>query len=148
MSGVSARFSDTKDLYEYGFSNFSKQTVLKAGDIATQIEVPNATKETKNLDLLIEKDVSVLLSNNLSLETITPEIKLNENISAPIMEGTLLGSISYSIDGLSFSSNLVASHTVEESKLLTYVIYIGSICIVIFLFCEIISKKKRHKRSK
>lgn len=54
----------------------------------------------------------------------------------------------YSIDGVSFSSNLVASHAVEESKLLTYVIYIGSICIVIFLFCEIVSKKKRRKRSK
>ena len=93
MSGVSARFSDTKDLYEYGFSNFSKQTVLKAGDIATQIEVPNATKETKHLDLLIEEDVSALLSNDISLETLSPEITIQENISAPIMEGDILGTI-------------------------------------------------------
>ena len=91
--GVSARFSDTKDLYEYGFSHFSKQTILKAGDVATQIEVSNATKETKHLDLLIEEDVSALLSNDISLDTLSPVITLQEYISAPIMEGDILGTI-------------------------------------------------------
>ena len=80
-------------MYEYGFSHFSKQTVLKAGNIATQIEVSNATKETKHLDLLIEEDVSALLSNDISLETLSPEITIQENVSAPIMEGDVLGTI-------------------------------------------------------
>ena len=93
LIGISARFADTKNLYEYGFSHFSKQTVLKAGNIATQIEVSNATKETKNLDLLIEEDVSALLSNDISLETLSPTITIQENVSAPIMEGDVLGTI-------------------------------------------------------
>lgn len=148
VNGVSARFKDTKTLYEYGFSHFSKKMLLKSGEVATQIEVSNATKDTKNLDLLISDDVSTLLSNDFSLDSLSPEITLNEEISAPIMEGDVLGKIKYSIDGISYSSDLVASHLVEESHLLTYVICIVFASIVVFVFCIVISKKKKSRSSR
>lgn len=122
--------------------------LLKSGEVATQIEVSNATKDTKNLDLLISDDVSTLLSNDFSLDSLSPEITLNEEISAPIMEGDVLGKIKYSIDGISYSSDLVASHLVEESHLLTYVICIVFASIVVFVFCSVISKKKKSRSSR
>ena len=146
LIGVSSRFIDAKNLYEYGFANFSKQIVFKKGDYATQVEVANGTSKTKDLNLIIDKDVSGLISNDISLDDINPEISLNENISAPINEGDVLGTIKCSIDELSFSANLVASHSVEESKILNYVIYISSASIFIFLICEISSKFKKRNR--
>lgn len=47
--GSSDRFGDTKSLYEYGYSNYSIKNIVNKNDIIKQIEVKNASKETKNL---------------------------------------------------------------------------------------------------
>ena len=146
-SNNSNRFSETRKLFEYGFSNYSIRKVVSKYDIGTQIEIKNGTKDTKNLDLLIENDISALLNNNESTENYLPQIDLNENISAPIEQGSVIGKITYIIDDIEYSSNLIASHNVEQSKLLSYILYISfGIILLIFLYEIFFSDKRKKKR--
>lgn len=133
VDGLSTRFSETKSLYEYGYNNYSIKTLLNADDIVTQIEVSNGTKNTKNLDLLASNSINVLLENTISEDELIFEMNLKEDINAPIEQGDNLGSVSYVIDGIQYESNLIASHSVEKSKLFNHVLEIGIGSLIIIL---------------
>lgn len=143
--GSSDRFGDTKSLYEYGYSNYSIKNIVNKNDIIKQIEVKNASKETKNLDLLIKDSIPALIKNSNSNEQFNPEITLNDKISAPIDENEVLGKVKYEINGIEYTSDLIASHNVEKSKLLNYILYGLFILILIFLCYKIFYKRKRNK---
>lgn len=144
VDGISTRFSETKTLYEYGYNNYSIKTLLNADDIVTQIEVSNGTKDTKNLDLLASNSINVLLENTISEDELTFEINLKEDIKAPIEQGDNLGSVSYVIDGIQYEINLIASHSVEKSKLLNYILEIGIGFLIIILVYKVFFHKKKE----
>lgn len=143
-----SRFSDTRKLYEYTYSNYFIKDIVNTNDLVTSIKVSNATKETENLNLLSDTTISALINNNLEIN-LEPEIYLNEKISAPIEEGTILGKATYKIDGISYETNLIAEHSVEKSYLW---LYITCFSIIILMLLFIIYKKKnssrRNKRKK
>lgn len=135
------RFTETKKLYGYGYSTYSVQDVVKENDVGTQIEVSNATKETKNLDLLVKETIPALVKNSESSQELSPEITLQEEISAPIEEGTVLGKITYNIEGVQYSTDLIASHNVEKSKAFEYAIYTSILIIfLVLVICKIKNK--------
>ena len=78
------------------------------------------------------------------------EVILNDNLSAPIVTNEVVGKVKYEIDGVEYTADLIASHDVEESKLLKYVLYIGIAIIVLFLFYELFhsngKKNKKYRR--
>lgn len=143
IENTSTRFSETKDLYEYGYNNYSIKTLVNTDDVVTQIEIPNATKDTKNLDLLASTSISALLENTLSKEEIPFEIKLKENIKAPIEPFDNLGTISYTVDGIQYEADLIASHSVEKSKLLKYILEIGIAFLILILIIKLILDKRK-----
>ncbi len=145
INDVSTRFSETKALYEYGYDNYSIKTIVNTNDIVTQIEIPNGTKNTKKLDLLANDTIRTLLENNLSLDKLPVEIKLKQDIKAPIEQGSPLGSISYTMDGTEYKTELIASHSVEESKLLIYVLGIGFSILILTLILIIIFYKNKKE---
>lgn len=121
VNGISSRFSDSRILYEYGFKNYSIRNIVNTGDILTQIQVPNASLSTKSLNLAFDNSLNTLV-NNADLNTnYMPEIILNDNISAPITNGTILGKAIYNIDGNSYTLNLVATHDVDTTNILDFV---------------------------
>lgn len=122
---VSTRFSETKALYEYGYNNYSIKNIINENDVITQIDIPNGTKNTKNLDLLANSSISALLRNDISKDEIALEINLKENIKAPIEPKDNLGSATYTIDGIQYKTDLMASHAVEKSKILNYILEVG-----------------------
>ena len=76
-------------------------------------------------------------------------IDWNENISAPIAEGDKLGKITYNIDGITYSSDLIASHSVEESNNSLIILQVILAIIVILILFKLFSfKKKSSKRKK
>ncbi len=143
IENTSTRFSETKDLYQYGYNNYSVKTLVNTNDVVTQIEIPNATKDTKNLDLLASTSISALLENTLSKEEIPFEIKLKENIKAPIEPFDNLGTISYTVDGIQYEADLIASHSVEKSKLLKYILEIGIAFLILILIIKLILDKRK-----
>lgn len=139
-----SRFSDSKKLFEYGYSNYSIKNIVNENDLITSIKVSGATKETEDLNLLSSETVEALVNNNSTSE-IKPEIILNENISAPVEEGSTLGKVTYNIEGISYTTDIVAEHNVEKSY---FYLYIGISFGVIFVVLIFVFSRKKRKRVK
>ena len=149
-NNLSAKFIDTKALFDYGYDNYTIRKLREKNAIATQIEVGNATKETRNLDLLISDDITVLVPQN-DLETeFSPEIQITDNLLAPISQGQVVGKIVYTIDGIEYSSDLIASHSVEQSGFLTLLVQALLIILILFFLYKLLfdnhPKKKFHRK--
>ena len=143
--GVSSRFIDSITLYEYGFNQFSLKNIANPGDVITTIEVSNATSDTKSLDLAFVDSIHALV-NHSDLETnYLPEIQLNSDISAPIAEGDVLGKAIYTIDGISYESDIVATHNVESSQLLQLILQIGGLIIAFLITFAIFFSNRKKK---
>ena len=141
-----SRFSDSRKLYEYGYSNYSIKNIVNENDLITSVKVSNATKQTEDLNLLSSETIEALVNNNSTSE-IKPEITLNENISAPIEEGTPLGKVTYNIEGVSYTTNIIAEHNVEKSYFYLYISIGCGIIILIFVIYKLSRKKKKRTRN-
>ena len=146
--GRSGRYMDSINLFEYGFSNYKKQQIANANNVIDEITIENATKDTKNLSLLLKDNITALTPTNLDLKKLNYSIDLNDNISAPIAEGDKLGKITYNIDGLTYSSDLIASHSVEESKNSLLIIQIICAIVVLLILIKLFSHKKKISKRK
>ena len=145
VDNVSTRFSESKILYEYGFNNFSFKNIANPGDLITQINVANGSYSTANLDLAFTDSINVLVNNNDLNTSYIPTINLNTNISAHISQGDILGTVTYNIDGINYSSNLIATHNVEKSKLLEFIcIIIMSFVILLIILIIFFPKKSKN----
>lgn len=147
--GLSQRALDCKTLFEYGFNNYSIKSIAEKDSVAEQISVKNSTKETESLDLLYSDDLSGLVPDDVDISTITPNIKLTENLSAPILEGTNLGTITYTIDGFDYSCNLIASHTVYKSNFTKTLLELILLIFFLFLFAKFLHfKNKKNSKNR
>ena len=140
----STRDVDAKNLFEYVFNNFSEKEILKKDEVVKQIEIKNATKETKNLDLVAANQIETLVTNDQVNKKDSAEITLNGDLKAPIKKGDVVGKVRYEIDGIEYTSDLIAGKDVEKS-------YAFIIMIVILIYLLIIAfmlqkKQKRKKR--
>lgn len=149
-NGKSARYIDSINLFEYGFNNYKFQEIKAQNDTIQEITIKNATKETENLQLLIKDSISSTVPIDFNLENLDYSIELNENISAPIAQGSTIGKITYNIDGVTYSSDLIASHNVEKFDLILLIGQIILVIIVLFILAKLLSPKrnKKYKRKK
>ena len=145
--GISSRFIDSISLYEYGFNQFSLKNIANPGDIITSIEVTNGSPSTRLLDLAFADPIHALI-NNADFETnYLPEIQLNPNISAPIAAGDILGKAIYTIDGISYESDIIATHSVENSHLISLIAQVAGLLIVCLVTFKIFFSNKTKKNS-
>ena len=142
----SARYVDSKTLYDYTYSNYSIQNIAKASSVIETIEVKNATDKTKSLDLKLEKDLNVLV-NNKDNENIKTEIVLKDNISAPIATNSVVGNITYIVGADKYTINLLASHDVEKKENIIWILRLSLFLIllifIIFIIYKISKKPKK-----
>lgn len=150
--GLSERYVDTAALFDYGFENFAFSDVVEKNAIVKNIEIENGNKDTKSLNLVAKDTLSGYLAKDVDLESLSPEVNLNENLVAPIARGSVLGSATYSINGEKYTTELLASHDVE--KKFDFRILILGIGIVLLLlgiailrvqFRRKLNRKKRRK---
>lgn len=146
--GRSGRYMDTISLFDYGFANYKFQEIATANNVMKEIIIPNATKETENLSLLLKNSISTTVPTDFDITTLNPSITLNDDITAPIAEGTVLGKISYNIDGIEYTSELIASHNVEKSKILLIIGQIILSILVLIVLAKLLSPKKKNKNFK
>ncbi len=137
-NNLSGKFIDTKALFEYGYNNYTLRRLRERNAIASQIEIGNGTKETKNLDLLISDDITALISQNDLNTEFYPEIEVVDNLFAPISQGSIVGKIKYNIDGIEYSSNLIASHSVEKSSFVTLLVQSLLIFLILFFLYKLL----------
>lgn len=146
--GLNDRFTDAKKLFDFAYDNFTLTKLNDENSIIKTIEIENATKETKNLDILIKDSITVINNKETDTSQILPDIKLNENLVAPISAGDEIGSIKYTIDNVEYSSKLLAGNDVIEKPDLSIYFIICGIILLIIGFMMIPKKNKKQKKLK
>jgi D-alanyl-D-alanine carboxypeptidase (penicillin-binding protein 5/6) len=141
----SYRFADSKTLLEYGFENFSLQTLIKKDTIVDNIEVLNATKDTQNINVITKESISDFVSNDIDISNADIKINLNENISAPVYAGDTIGTVTYTINNKNYTTDLVSETSAYTSTNYTsYFLIIGLILLVVSIILIPKKKKSRH----
>ena len=113
-------FSETIRLFEWGFNNFSTQTILDA----TKRDIPEVEvtlgKGTNYVTLEPQGEITALLPNDISTEDFKYDYTLNANtVEAPVEKGQVLGTITATFNGKEYGSlPLVASIAVDADPLL------------------------------
>ena len=146
--GLSARYIDSKNIYEYGYSNYTIKKIKDAGDKITQVQVRKATKDTKNLDVCVSKEITALINQSENTNDILPTITINDNLSAPIAKDSVVGNVKYVIDDVEYTADLIAANDVKKSSFIIQLIQIILLIIVIFLIYRLITSNKKKKRKK
>lgn len=138
------RYLDTKSLFEYGDSNYYLNRIALKGNSIQTLKIKRATNKTKKVNLILADDVAIVMDKNTSASAVSSNIKINKNLKAPIKQGDILGSIEYTLDDVTYSSNLIASHDVKYSY--TPIIFISLFVIIIVLLIFYKRKKKLDKK--
>lgn len=146
--GLSERYIDTINLFEYGYDTYSLKEVIKADGIVQTTNIRNATKGTKKLDAVVKNDISVLIKNENKDNALLPEVHIDENLKAPIKKGDVIGTVKYTVEGIDYTEDLVASQDVKKSRFLINTIIVLIIFAFIHLYIKSSNKKKRNMRLK
>lgn len=144
--GKNTRFTDSKKLFEYGFENYEFKEFKKQNEIIKKIEIENATKETKDLNLKIEKSLISFNNVNFDFENLEPKIELKENIAAPIAKDEVLGSVTYIVDDIEYKADLLAMTTVEK-QFNYWIFVIGFVILFLGIILLRIKPKKKNRKN-
>ena len=146
-NGLNSRYVDSKKLFEYAYDNFTLTKIIEKGSIVQSIEVEKGTKETKFLDLIIDETITVVNNKSIDMNSVIPEITLNEIIEAPISAGETIGTIKYKVDDIEYSAKLLAKTNVERVDYSMYLIIAG-LLLLMFALSVMKSSRKKSKRRK
>lgn len=142
--GLSEKFLDTIALLNYAFDNYAIQTLNEKNSILQEVKVSSATKETRNLKVLVKDNIETLVEKNADSQTLSPEISIN-NLKAPISAGSTIGTITYTIDGKTYSSELIAKDNVLPSNTLSLLLRICLIVVTLYLLFTLLKTKNSTK---
>jgi len=145
-NGLSERYTNTIDLFNYGFDNFDKTKVIEAGDTVKTIEINKATKKTKSLDVIIKDSIIAVNNKETNISDIKPKIIIDQNLEAPIEKNQEIGTITYTIDGVDYSSKLLASHDVARFKITGYLVFFGILLLLWVLRSLRLRRIRRNRR--
>lgn len=145
-NGLSGRYLDCKKLFDYAFENYTTQTLYEAKSTLKNINISNGTNSTKKLKVIIEDEICVLKKQKTNISSITPSIDMNSELLAPITANTVIGKITYNIDGNEYSSNLLAGSDVVESNKWNTFLTFGSIIFILFVLMKLLSSDKKRNR--
>ncbi len=141
--GLSERYLDTINLFEYGYNNYTITEVIKSGGVVQTTNINNATRDTKKLDAVVANDISVLIKTSDKNNALLPKVHLNEELKAPIKKGDVIGSVTYTTEGIDYTENLVANNDVKKSR--TSINIFILLVIVLFIYLYLKSKKRKNK---
>ncbi len=145
---IDDRYTDCTKLFNYAFENYSYKNLVTVNSVVDTIEINGATKETKSLDAIAKSSIDVLLKNNENVYNLEPEISINENLTAPISKDAVIGTISYKIDGETYSTDLIAEHSVEPSNFESIVFRAFLIFLILYILVIILKKLNGPKKRK
>lgn len=142
-NGLSARYIDCKTLFDYAFENFTTFNMHKSGEILKQIKVKTSSGFSKNLDIIVEDDITFALKKDTNISNIIPTIDIQTDLIAPISENTTIGTITYNVDGNVYTSKLLAGKSIDDTSILTIALSTLSAVVIIFILIKLVSKKHR-----
>ncbi|MDF2523750.1 MAG: peptidase D-alanyl-D-alanine carboxypeptidase 1 [Clostridiales bacterium] len=107
-------FSYSKSLLEYGFKNYSIQQIIPSNEAVKNVPVAD-TEENATVDLITTQELKGVLPLDKSIWNITRTEYINENVTAPVQKGDILGYVEYTRNGIVLGKvDVIASNTVER----------------------------------
>lgn len=153
---------DTRRLYRWAFDNLERKNIVTLDKMVTEIPLELAWQKDR-LQLLPKESVQALLPKDVEIAsiTITPNDDVVESVTAPVKQGTILGTatLSYANQVLG-TVDLVAAEDVNRSELLyilngakkivtsKWFLFAAGLLAVLFIVYLILSTiyTKRNKR--
>lgn len=116
--GKNRKWIDTKNILNYGFQNYMYYDICVKGDYMDTIPVTDSYGES--VRVCTADDITMPL-NQSERESLYVELKLPENIEAPVKEGDEVGKIIFKIDSDTSiaESSLLACSTVNRKDVKT-----------------------------
>lgn len=145
--GLSEKFLDSITLLNYAFDNYETKTIYKKDDVLKEVQVSGATKETKDLKVLIKDDIKIFLEKNADINTLQCDVSL-EKLKAPITTGSVVGSINYTVDGRTYTSELIAGSDVLPSNFFPILFRILLIIVTLYLISALLRSGKNGKNKR
>ena len=149
-NSISKRYSDCKTLFNYGFDNYEYITIQDEKAVVKQVEIENGSKSSKNLNVVVKDKIEVFTKNDTDLSKLEPTIEINESLKAPLAENTVIGKITYNIDGEEITSDLLAGSSVYPSDFeitIFRILLLFLILYAVFKLLKHFSKKKPNNRN-
>ena len=152
-NGINERFYDSKKLFEYAYNNYEYKQIADKSKTIEKLEVENAKDDSVILNAVIQTDISAVAPNDLTQYNVVTKIKMAPEIKAPIKKGQVLGTITYKVDGLNYTTNIVAESDVAKKPFWLYnlLFVLGFIILLIaayIIFNKVVKKKRKANRKK
>ena len=142
--GLSQRYLDTLSLFDYGYSTYTLKQIINKGGIIQTLNIKNATRKTKKVEAVVANDVYALMKQADKNSAVLPEINLNDNLKAPLKKGDVIGSVTYTVEVIQYTEDLLANNDVKKSRFLLKL----AILIIIVLILWMYAKNKKIKNKK
>lgn len=139
--GTATRETDCINLFNYGFDNYKSVNLVSEGDVVRTIDVLNGTEDTKKLDVTAVTTLNCVVFTDEVVD-VTPVIQFN-SVLAPIAEGQVVGSITYTVDGVDYKSDLIATHDVYSSNVMNIILALFAVFAVLLVIVTALSIKKK-----
>ena len=143
---LSSRYLDCKNLFTYATENFTICTIKEKDSIISKIPIPNINAFNQTLDVIVQDDITALIRKDIDVSTLNPNIELLPDLTAPILTNTVVGTISYCIDDITYSSNIIAASNVVEVNMFTSILTIVSIIIIFVLLYHLLSSDNMKRK--
>lgn len=140
-----SRYEDARKAFEYAYANNTIRKIVSQGTNLQTLSIKKATEDTKKLNAIVSKDIFAVVKDENLKTNIEPEIIINNNLKAPIEKGTIIGKVTYEIEGKKYSEELVAETEVKKSKSNIFFIVLFIIIILFFGYLRISTLYKRKK---
>lgn len=111
------RFAEAQKLLDYGFNTFSFKQFGKKEEVVKSVAVNKGVRS--EVEAILSDHAGTLIKKGKDKE-IEQNLRLEENVSAPISKGQKLGEVSFVLDGETLSTvDIVAKNDVEKINLFT-----------------------------
>ncbi|TFE24029.1 D-alanyl-D-alanine carboxypeptidase [Cohnella luojiensis] len=118
------RFLETAKLFDYGFNNFEKKTVIQAKAVVPGHETLKVKKgKSTKLPVVTATDITVLIPKGTTVEPAIQEVKSTQDpLVAPIKLGDKVGTVTYKYkdpstqEDKAISIDLIASEDVNKAS--------------------------------
>ncbi len=162
--GAQNRTNDTIALFEYGFEQMKSETFVTRDSIIDNVKINGAVPNANMIGLTVNKDIAFTIPQDKSSGEYAPTITLKDNLKAPIESGETVGTISYDIEGVTHSYDLISNTKVEgmlnnvaaavttTAKVIGIIIFwavIAIVCLFVLLIlirAAILTKKQKTRR--
>lgn len=107
-------WNDHKELYNKAFSEYSPYQIKSSSEKITDAKIKRGTADT--VPLVVSEDIFIPIKSGEE-QLIKTEIRVFEDLSAPVAKGDILGGIDVSLDGkLLAEFPLIAGQDIAEKK--------------------------------